>query len=840
VAITLDEQPGSISWSLDYIGRRHQGNIYPTESIASCDHCYAGDDRYTRVVVVEDFCIPTEIVGCVQLTFTAEQTLGDGAGFVAMKNGRTFASHQVGQNSTRVIVPGVCAFSCGMNEHVFEMLLLFEDRKHFPTRLSSNEEPNLWSSISQKVPYTSGPVLIQRCLKMKNEIEKFTVHRNVNGGDDGFGDGSYMVYLDGEKVASQIFDIGARQVFEIALNRSKIATSSTLAIGGESLVMTNIPAKCNTTDDKKIHNNDSSSSSSVYCDSCQVCPEDMEVNAGKTVDIIGSFESIGCSVLESLGRSNGLNDAFCDLYPADIQSICDCKLTKCGLGDVPLTVKIEFDKSPADITFIVREESGAVVWFQDFQGYSSKGIGVISSFGQCVPATGPLHFEINDAKGNGLCCNTDSDYFIAGGLNGYEVYLDDELVGKRQFPLGSHQELLLRSGEASSAVEKYQPPVWCTDDCPSCEVCRGNEVFNPNESVTLESYGTINCYDFIVDMSYFVTTEFCSANRGHVVSSCSCVNDTFECSSSNESTVRFELTFDDESVGGRDVVVEVRDEWNKTLWSKKGFASENSGAFEACIPSERRVYFVVNHHTGGGIYTGANENTSSWSSSSSGVQIGSVLIFVEDEMFARDIISEGRRYEVLYGSDYTASPAGIGPPVVSPPFSVDESSSGSNIDEIEAGPYPPCNICGEGNTITIMDPIVIIPGEDVRPTCKEFDEGAWAGHVPAELCPLTVGLVSSLCGCAAAAVPKSPSSIIQTRVAGPTVFELGPHPTCHVCGKGFDVTLFDPIVEIPEQNVSSTCSDFRDSGLNGHISAELCPWTALAVASLCGCSPERR
>ena len=124
-------------------------------------------------------------------------------------------------------------------------------------------------------------------------------------------------------------------------------------------------------------------------------------------------------------------------------------------------MKIEFDKFPGDISFTVRDEGGGIVWLQDFRDYSATD--GMSSFGQCVPAEGALHFEINDAHSDGICCNTESTFFLSDGSRGYEVYLGDKLVGKRVFPFGSHQEMLFQAAEDSSLVEVYQPDVWCED-----------------------------------------------------------------------------------------------------------------------------------------------------------------------------------------------------------------------------------------------------------------------------------------------------------------------------------------------------------------------------------------
>jgi len=151
----------------------------------------------------------------------------------------------------------------------------------------------------------------------------------------------------------------------------------------------------------------------------------------------------------------------------------------------------------------------------------------------------------------------------------------------------------------------------------------------------------------------------------------------------------------------------------------------------------------------------------------------------------------------------------------------------------EPGPHPPCNICGEGYDITLFDPIVVIPGEDATPTCVEFRDGALNGYVPAELCPLTTPLVGSLCGCSPIEIN---APVESTKTVAP-VSEPGPHPPCNICGEGYDITLFDPIVVIPGEDATPTCVEFRDGALNGYVPAELCPLTTPLVGSLCGCSP---
>lgn len=220
---------------------------------------------FSRSVIIEEFCIASEDAGCVQLTFTTGRDLGDGAGFVATKDGSKFASY-TGVNETKAVVPGYCDFSCESDEHQFD-ILIFSDRE-FPTIVNSSEELGLWSSISNKLPGIRSPVLIQRCLEKTKDMERFTVYRR----DSVEADGSYLVYLDKEEVVSQTFDIGASQVFKIPLNMS---------VGG---VITNVAARCSMADQNNT------------CELCEVCSEGMAVNVGKSINI-GGFQSVKCSIL---------------------------------------------------------------------------------------------------------------------------------------------------------------------------------------------------------------------------------------------------------------------------------------------------------------------------------------------------------------------------------------------------------------------------------------------------------------------------------------------------------------------------------------------------------------
>jgi hypothetical protein len=109
LAISLDDEPGLVSWSLDYARRVDEdlpGEL--NDNIASCFGCYGGDIRYSRVAVVEDVCIPKNNADCVQLTFSVSgRHMGEGAGFVAFADGYPFARYD-GKLVTKVFAPGGC------------------------------------------------------------------------------------------------------------------------------------------------------------------------------------------------------------------------------------------------------------------------------------------------------------------------------------------------------------------------------------------------------------------------------------------------------------------------------------------------------------------------------------------------------------------------------------------------------------------------------------------------------------------------------------------------------------------------------------------------------------
>jgi len=238
-----------------------------------------------------------------------------------------------------------------------------------------------------------------------------------------------------------------------------------------------------------------------------------------------------------------------------------------------------------------------VVWQQDFDDYEATA-NPKPAFSSCVPREGPLFFTISDKNQDGLCCNTDSGFFLPDGSRGYDVYLDGELVGSREFPFGSHQDLLLRDSENASPVNIIQPRIWCPD-CNRCDICPDGGDFRHDEFIAFDIYGIINCNDYFVNMSSYIDTNFCSQHHNHISSSCGCTEHAHKCVD-GESLLTFQMILGD-SLG--EITVQIRNKHNVTLWSKIGFVGEigETRGFQACVPAFEPLFVGIYNYCGDGL-----------------------------------------------------------------------------------------------------------------------------------------------------------------------------------------------------------------------------------------------
>jgi hypothetical protein len=271
--------------------------------------------------------------------------------------------------------------------------------------------------------------------------------------------------------------------------------------------------------------------------------------------------------------------------------ICGCHESQCSEIKSTIRVDIEFDNFPQDISWSVKNTFGQELWHINFENYVRNGSLNPASFRGCVPRNETLHFTIRDKHQDGLCCGTDASHFEPSGNRGYEVYLDEELVGMRKFPMGSRQDLIFMNGDKSSQPRINQTVVWCESCNRQCNICPNDNDFNPNEIIFFELYGIESCQRFFSNTSNVITPEFCSEIQDHVSASCGCKNFQPKCSST-ESLIVFQTEI--ESTDGS-VTFQIRNEQNITLRTKSGFAGEIGEIrdYKACIPSFEKIYVGV-------------------------------------------------------------------------------------------------------------------------------------------------------------------------------------------------------------------------------------------------------
>jgi hypothetical protein len=298
-----------------------------------------------------------------------------------------------------------------------------------------------------------------------------------------------------------------------------------------------------------------------------------------------------------MGRSGALNSEFCLILPQNISALCGCRQVNCLDTESTMKVEIEFDNSPEDISWSVTNSLHQSLWNIDFVNYKENVNSMVATFISCVPKTGPLFFTIRDRKSDGLCCNLDSSFFLPAGNRGYSVYLDNVLVGARNFSMGSKQDLIFRNGGKSSRAKVFQTSVWC-EKCKACKVCPLDNEFNPEENIYFELYGLQNCGFYAANTSNFITPEFCSEIQDHVSASCRCQKYLPKCSS-NESQLVFKTIV--ENAPGI-ITLNVRNQYNSTLRTKFGFVGDvgQVSDYRMCIPSNEKIFV--------GLYDYCSEN----------------------------------------------------------------------------------------------------------------------------------------------------------------------------------------------------------------------------------------
>lgn len=156
---------------------------------------------------------------------------------------------------------------------------------------------------------------------------------------------------------------------------------------------------------------------------------------------------------------------------------------------------------------------------------------------------------------------------------------------------------------------------------------------------------------------------------------------------------------------------------------------------------------------------------------------------------------------------------------------------------------PPCEICGEGLVVTLVDVVVIIPGSSITPTCSELEQAGLDGQITTDQCPLAPLLVTSLCGCTPAGAPQPsptpvPSSTAPTTaIPEGTSFPTATNSSCFICGSE-DIKISLPDANISITGETITCRQLEKLGLRGSIRAEECPFVPVIASITCGCGGQ--
>ena len=124
----------------------------------------------------------------------------------------------------------------------------------------------------------------------------------------------------------------------------------------------------------------------------------------------------------------------------------------------------------------------------------------------------------------------------------------------------------------------------------------------------------------------------------------------------------------------------------------------------------------------------------------------------------------------------------------------------------------PCNICGEGGSLTYPNATFDIPDYG-EVTCYALGYGGMFGLISPGECAVITG------------------------IARPTCCEMPPEPsTCYVCPNDWPVTNPDALVDVDSLPDDTTCQQLQDFGRQGLIPSELCTSAQTAALSNCGCA----
>jgi hypothetical protein len=232
VSVTLDENPFAVSWYLDVVQVLDNNLVFANRTLDGCQGCYG--QEFAGGIVVQEICVPENLVKCVRLSFQTDEPLASGAGIDAFVDGESFVEYkgELGKSeylvaSNDVILAANCpadsdiledSNECSGGENDFLAFVSFDaNPEEVRWRLESIDTGR---TIATSAFYSSdldfSTVSERVCVPSDSECLLFTI---IDSSQDGvccdYGYGSVVLYLGDEEVFNPEgrFSSGQQQVY---------------------------------------------------------------------------------------------------------------------------------------------------------------------------------------------------------------------------------------------------------------------------------------------------------------------------------------------------------------------------------------------------------------------------------------------------------------------------------------------------------------------------------------------------------------------------------------------------------------------------------------------------
>lgn len=148
-------------------------------------------------------------------------------------------------------------------------------------------------------------------------------------------------------------------------------------------------------------------------------------------------------------------------------------------------------------------------------------------------------------------------------------------------------------------------------------------------------------------------------------------------------------------------------------------------------------------------------------------------------------------------------------------------------------PTTGCSVCGVGECVIFPDELFIFPGQPVL-SCCALETAGLDGRIPLDQCAFLPEVIRETCCYVATPPPISPTPPTPPPVVGAACPDV-PTFGCSVCGHdSVCITIPDGVFVFPGQPPIE-CSVIQNSGLNGEIPLDQCPFLPPLIGGVCGC-----